>query len=215
MSPAWAFRIMVYPHFFARLGRLFFLRQPDVYKRQLYDWVIANCPVEAKPRQIEFARLGINYTVMSKRKLRKLVEEGYVSGWDDPRMPTLCGLRRRGYTPASIRNFTERNGVSKAASTVEFGFLEHCLREDLNDHAQRAMAVLRPVKLTITNYPEGQSETFEVENNPNDPEAGTRPVTFSRNLYVEADDFLETPIPKYKRLYPCLLYTSYSGPHSC
>ena len=170
--------------------------------RPLYDWVIANCPVPAKPRQIEFARLGINYTVMSKRKLRKLVEEGYVSGWDDPRMPTLCGLRRRGYTPSAIRNFTERNGVSKAASTVEFGFLEHCLREDLNDHAQRAMAVLRPVKLTITNYPEGQSETFEVENNPNDPQAGTRPVTFSRHLYVEADDFMETPIPKYKRLSP-------------
>ena len=155
-----------------------------------------------KPRQIEFARLGINYTVMSKRKLRKLVEEKYVSGWDDPRMPTLCGLRRRGYTPAAIRNFCDRIGVAKNTSTVEYGFLEHCLREDLNDHAQRAMAVLRPIKLTITNYPEGQSEVFEVENNPNDPEAGTRPVTFSRNLYVEADDFLETPIPKYKRLYP-------------
>ena len=156
----------------------------------------------SKPRQIEFARLGINYTVMSKRKLRKLVEEKYVSGWDDPRMPTLCGLRRRGYTPASIRNFCDRIGVAKNTSTVEYGFLEHCLREDLNEHAQRAMAVLRPIKLTITNYPEGQSETFEVENNPNDPEAGTRPVTFSRNLYVESDDFLETPIPKYKRLYP-------------
>jgi len=130
------------------------------------------------------------------------VEEKYVSGWDYPRMPTLCGLRRRGYTPASIRNFCDRIGVAKNTSTVEYGFLEHCLREDLNEHAQRAMAVLRPIKLTITNYPEGQSETFEVENNPNDPEAGTRPVTFSRNLYVESDDFLETPIPKYKRLYP-------------
>ncbi len=170
--------------------------------RPLYDWVIANCSVPAKPRQIEFARLGINYTVMSKRKLRELVEKNYVAGWDDPRMPTLCGLRRRGYTPAAIRSFTERNGVSKAASTVEFGFLEHCLREDLNDHARRAMAVLRPIKLTITNYPEGQSETFEVENNPNDPAAGARPVTFSRNLYVEREDFMETPIPKYKRLYP-------------
>ncbi len=170
--------------------------------RPLYDWVIANCSVPAKPRQIEFARLGINYTVMSKRKLRELVEKNYVAGWDDPRMPTLCGLRRRGYTPAAIRNFTERNGVSKAASTVEFGFLEHCLREDLNDHARRAMAVLRPIKLTITNYPEGQSETFEVENNPNDPAAGARPVTFSRNLYVEREDFMEAPIPKYKRLYP-------------
>ena len=170
--------------------------------RPLYDWVINNTDVPSKPRQIEFARLGINYTVMSKRKLRKLVEEKYVSGWDDPRMPTLCGLRRRGYTPAAIRNFCDRIGVAKNTSTVEYGFLEHCLREDLNDHAQRAMAVLRPIKLTITNYPEGQSEVFEVENNPNDPEAGTRPVTFSRNLYVEADDFLETPIPKYKRLYP-------------
>ena len=170
--------------------------------RPLYDWVIANCSVPAKPRQIEFARLGINYTVMSKRKLRELVEKNYVAGWDDPRMPTLCGLRRRGYTPAAIRSFTERNGVSKAASTVEFGFLEHCLREDLNDHARRAMAVLRPIKLTITNYPEGQSETFEVENNPNDPAAGARPVTFSRHLYVEREDFMEAPIPKYKRLYP-------------
>ena len=170
--------------------------------RPLYDWVIANCDLPAKPRQIEFARLGINYTVMSKRKLRQLVEEGKVDGWDDPRMPTLCGLRRRGYTPRAIRNFSERNGVSKAASTVEFGFLEYCLREDLNETAQRVMAVLRPVKLTITNYPEGQSETFEVENNPNRPEDGTRSLTFSRHLWIEADDFLEEPIPKYKRLYP-------------
>jgi len=170
--------------------------------RPLYDWVINNVSVPSKPRQIEFARLGINNTVMSKRYLRKMVEEGTVRGWDDPRMPTLCGLRRRGYTPASIRNFIERNGVSKVASTVEYSFLEHCLREDLNDHARRVMAVLDPVKLTITNYPEGQSETFEVENNPNHPEDGTRTVTFSRTLYVEADDFLETPIPKYKRLYP-------------
>ena len=170
--------------------------------RPLYDWVIANCDVPAKPRQIEFARLGINYTVMSKRKLRQLVEEGKVAGWDDPRMPTLCGLRRRGYTPAAIRNFSERNGVSKAASTVEYAFLEHCLREDLNEHAQRAMAVLRPIKLTITNYPEGQSETFEVENLPGNEAAGTRSVSFSRELYVEAEDFLEEPVPKYKRLYP-------------
>ena len=170
--------------------------------RPLYDWVIQHCPVPSKPRQIEFARLGINYTVMSKRKLRKLVEEGRVSGWDDPRMPTLCGLRRRGYTPKSIRNFCERIGVAKSASVVEYGFLEHCLREDLNDHAQRAMAVLRPVKLTITNYPEEKSEVFQVENNPNDPDAGTRPVTFSKHLYVEAEDFLPEPVPKYKRLYP-------------
>ncbi len=170
--------------------------------RPLYNWVVEHCDLPSKPRQIEFARLGIDHTVMSKRKLRALVEGGKVSGWDDPRMPTLCGLRRRGYTPQAIRNFCERIGVAKAASVVEYGFLEHCLREDLNEHAQRAMAVLRPVKLTITNYPEGQSETFEVENLPNVPEAGTRSVSFSRNLFVEADDFLETPIPKYKRLYP-------------
>jgi len=171
--------------------------------RPLYDWVVSNISIPYhKPRQIEFARLGINYTVMSKRKLRRLVEDGLVSGWDDPRMPTLCGLRRRGYTPRAIRNFCERIGVAKVASTVEYSFLEHCLREDLNEHAPRAMAVLRPVKLTITNYPEGQSETVTVENNPNDPNAGTRQVRFSRTVYVEADDFLETPVPKYKRLYP-------------
>ena len=170
--------------------------------RPLYDWVINNCGLPAKPRQIEFARLGINYTVMSKRKLRLLVEEGRVSGWDDPRMPTLRGMRRRGYTPASIRNFCERIGVAKAASTVEYAFLEHCLREDLNETAQRVMAVIHPVKLTLTNYPEGQSETFEVENNPNRPEDGTRTISFSRELYVEAEDFLEAPVPKYKRLCP-------------
>ena len=170
--------------------------------RPLYDWVVEHCDLPAKPRQIEFARLGINYTVMSKRKLRLLVEEGRVSGWDDPRMPTLRGMRRRGYTPASIRNFCERIGVAKAASTVEYAFLEHCLREDLNETAQRVMAVIRPVKLTLTNYPEGQSETFEVENNPNRPEDGTRTISFSRELYVEAEDFLEAPVPKYKRLCP-------------
>ena len=170
--------------------------------RPLYDWVINNTDVPSKPRQIEFARLGINYTVMSKRKLRKLVEENYVSGWDDPRMPTLCGLRRRGYTPAAIRSFCDRIGVAKNTSTVEYGFLEHCLREDLNDHARRVMAVLRPVKLVITNYPAGQSETLTVENNPLDPSAGTREVTFSRELWVEAEDFLPEPVPKYKRLYP-------------
>ena len=170
--------------------------------RPLYNWVIEHCELPARPRQIEFARLGIDHTVMSKRKLRALVEEGRVSGWDDPRMPTLCGLRRRGYTPRSIRNFSERNGVSKAASTVEFAFLEHCLREDLNETAQRVMAVLRPVRLTITNYPEGRSEVFQVENNPTDPTQGTHEITFSRHLWMEADDFLEQPIPKYKRLFP-------------
>ena len=170
--------------------------------RPLYNWVIDNTDVPSRPRQIEFARLGINYTVMSKRKLRRLVEEGRVSGWDDPRMPTLCGLRRRGYTAKSIRNFCERIGVSKADSTVDYGFLEHCLREDLNETAERTMAVLRPIKLTVTNYPEGQVETLTVENNPLDPAAGTREITFSRDLWIEADDFLEVPVPKYKRLTP-------------
>ena len=171
--------------------------------RPLYDWVTEHVSIPYhKPRQIEFARLGIDHTVMSKRKLRQLVEEGRVSGWDDPRMPTLCGLRRRGYTPKSIRNFCDRIGVAKSANTIEYAFLEYCLREDLNETARRVMAVLRPVKLTISNYPEGQSETFEVENNPNRPEDGTRTVTFSRELWVEAEDFLPEPVPKYKRLYP-------------
>ena len=170
--------------------------------RPLYDWVINNVTLPAKPRQIEFARLGINNTVMSKRKLRALVEGGYVSGWDDPRMPTICGLRRRGYTPASIRNFSVRNGVSKVNSTVEYSFLEHCLREDLNLTAKRVMGVLNPVKLILTNYPEDRTETFEVENNPNRPEDGTRTVTFGRELYIEAEDFMETPVKGYFRLFP-------------
>ena len=170
--------------------------------RPLYNWVIEHCELPAHPRQIEFARLGIDHTVMSKRKLRKLVEEGRVSGWDDPRMPTLCGLRRRGYTAASIRSFCERIGVAKSPNTVEYGFLEHCLREDLNANAERTMAVLHPVKLTVTNYPEGQSETFTVENNPTDPAQGTHEITFSRHLWIEEDDFMEVPVPKYKRLTP-------------
>ena len=170
--------------------------------RPLYNWVVEHSGLAAHPRQIEFARLGINYTVMSKRKLRRLVEEGYVSGWDDPRMPTLCGLRRRGYTPASIRDFCERIGVAKAASTVEYSLLEACLRDDLNAHAQRAMAVLRPIRLTITNYPEGQSEEFDVENNPMDEDAGTRKVSFSGSLWVEEEDFMEDPPKKYNRLFP-------------
>ena len=170
--------------------------------RPLYDWVIDNISAPCKPRQIEFARLGINNTVMSKRKLRTLVEEGYVDGWDDPRMPTLCGLRRRGYTPAAIRDFISRVGVAKVNSTIEYSFLEHCLREDLNLNARRTMAVLNPIKLVITNYPEGKTEEFEVENNPNRPEDGTRTVTFSRECYIEADDFMEEPIKKYQRLYP-------------
>ena len=170
--------------------------------RPLYNWVIEHCELPARPRQIEFARLGIDHTVMSKRKLRKLVEEGIVSGWDDPRMPTLCGLRRRGFTPKSIRNFCDRIGVAKSASVVEYAFLEHCLREDLNASAERTMGVLHPVKLVITNYPAGKSETFEVENNPTDPAAGTHEITFSRECWIEADDFMAEPIPKYKRLFP-------------
>lgn len=170
--------------------------------RPLYNWVVEHCDLPSKPRQIEFARLGINYTVMSKRKLRKLVEGGRVAGWDDPRMPTLCGLRRRGYTPHSIRSFCERIGVAKAASTVEYAFLEHCLREDLNDSATRTMAVLHPLRLTVTNYPKGQTEIFEVENHPNHPEMGKREIPFSRDLWTEQDDFMEEKVGKFFRLFP-------------
>jgi len=171
--------------------------------RPLYDWVVSNVTIPYhKPRQIEFARLGINYTVMSKRKLRQLVENSYVSGWDDPRMPTLCGLRRRGYTHKSIRNFCERIGVSKVGSTVDWAFLESCLREDLNANAQRVMAVLDPVKLTVTNYPEGQVEKLTIENNPLDETAGTREISFSKHLWIEREDFEEVPPPKYKRMFP-------------
>ena len=179
--------------------------------RPLYDWVVNNVSVPNKPRQIEFARLGIDHTVMSKRKLRKLVEESIVSGWDDPRMPTLCGLRRRGFTPASIRNFCDRIGVAKSASVVEYSFLEHCLREDLNEKAERTMGVLHPVKLVITNYPEGKSETFTVENNPTAPASGTHEITFSRECWIEADDFMEVPVPKYKRLTPAGLECRLKG----
>ena len=170
--------------------------------RPLYNWVVNNFSVDKKPRQIEFARLNITNTVMSKRKLRKLVEEGYVDGWDDPRLPTICGLRRRGYTPESIRNFCDKIGVSKVISTVEYAFLEHCLRDDLNIKATRAMAVIDPIKLIITNYPKGKTEEIEVENNPNDESAGKRKVSFSREVYIEADDFMEEPPKKYFRLFP-------------
>lgn len=170
--------------------------------RPLYDWVIANIDTTAKPRQIEFARLGINHTVMSKRKLRHLVESELVDGWDDPRLPTLRGLRRRGYTPLSIRSFIDRIGVSKVNSTVDYGFLEHCLRDDLNSHAKRVMGVLRPVRLILDNYPAGQTETFEIENNPERPEDGIRTITFSRELWIDAEDFNETPGKGYFRLYP-------------
>ena len=170
--------------------------------RPLYDWVIENVSVPSKPRQIEFARLGITHTVLSKRKLRNMVETGLVDGWDDPRMPTLCGLRRRGYTPASIHNFHSRNGISKVNAVVDFAFLEYCLREDLNATAKRVMGVVHPVKLIIDNYPEGQTETFTVENNPERPEDGTREVSFSKELWIEADDFMEIPEKKYFRLFP-------------
>lgn len=170
--------------------------------RPLYDWVVNNTDVPNKPRQIEFARLNINNTVMSKRKLRKLVEEGFVDGWDDPRLPTICGLRRRGYTPESIKNFCEKIGVSKVVSTVEYSFLEHCLRDDLNLKATRVMAVLDPIKLVITNYPIDKTEELEVENNPNDESAGTRKISFSKEVFIERDDFMEEPPKKYFRLFP-------------
>ncbi len=169
--------------------------------RPLYDWVVNNFDTDKKPRQIEFARLNINNTVMSKRKLRKLVEEGYVDGWDDPRLSTICGLRRRGYTPASIRDFCDKIGVSKVISTVEYSFLEHCLRNDLNLKATRAMAVLDPIKLIITNYPEEKSEELEIENNPHDETEGKRKITFSKEVYIESDDFAENPPKKYHRLF--------------
>ncbi|MHB1452502.1 MAG: glutamine--tRNA ligase/YqeY domain fusion protein [Saccharofermentanales bacterium] len=170
--------------------------------RPLYDWVINHIDCEIRPRQIEFARLGINKTVMSKRKLRELVESGMVDGWDDPRMPTLCGLRRRGYTPESIKSFCERIGVSKVNSTVDYAFLEHCLREHLNRTAMRVMAVIDPIKLIISNYPEGSSEQFEIENNPENPGDGTRKISFSREIWIERDDFMEVPAKGYRRLFP-------------
>ena len=171
--------------------------------RPFYDWVIDECELpEPHPQQIEFARLNLTYTVMSKRKLLQLVQEGMVSGWDDPRMPTISGLRRRGFTPEAIRDFADRIGVAKRDSMVDVQLLEHCLREDLNRRALRKFAVLRPLKLVVENYPEGQVEEFEVPNNPEDPAAGTRTVPFSRELWIEHDDFRETPPPKYYRLSP-------------
>jgi glutaminyl-tRNA synthetase len=169
--------------------------------RPLYDWYLDALGIY-HPRQIEFARLNLSHTVMSKRKLLALVEEGIVRGWDDPRMPTLAGLRRRGYTPESIRDFSERIGIAKADNLVDVALLEHCLREDLNVRAERRLAVLRPLKLVIENYPEGRVEEMEAVNNPEDPAAGTRKVPFSRVLYIEHDDFRETPPPKYFRLSP-------------
>jgi glutaminyl-tRNA synthetase len=169
--------------------------------RPLYDWFIREAEVFPS-RQIEFARLNITHTVLSKRWLLRLVKEGYVKGWDDPRMPTLSGLRRRGYTPESIRDFISRVGVAKTDSMVDIQLLEHCLREDLNKRARRVMAVLKPLKLVIENWPEGKVEELEAVNNPEDPGAGTRRIPFSGSLYIERDDFMETPPPKYFRLFP-------------
>ena len=170
--------------------------------RPLYNWILETLDVKCKSRQVEFARLNLTYTVMSKRKLLQLVKEGHVSGWDDPRMPTISGLRRRGYTPESIREFCARIGVAKSNSTVDIALLEHCIREELNLKATRVMAVLRPLKVVIDNYEEGRVEEFEVPNNPEDPNAGTRKVPFSRVIYIEQDDFCENPPKKYFRLAP-------------
>ncbi|MBQ8208764.1 MAG: glutamine--tRNA ligase/YqeY domain fusion protein [Clostridia bacterium] len=170
--------------------------------RPLYDWVIQNVTVPSKPRQIEFARLNMTYTVMSKRFLRYLVEEKLVDGWDDPRMPTLCGLRRRGYTAGSILDFCSRIGVAKSNSMVDYSVLEHCIREELNSTANRRIAIQKPIKVVIDNYPEDKEEIFELPNNPTAENAGTRPVNFTREIYIDADDFAEVPPPKFFRLKP-------------
>jgi glutaminyl-tRNA synthetase len=170
--------------------------------RPLYDWFLDNLPVPSRPRQIEFARLNLSYTVLSKRRLLQLVQEGHVRGWDDPRMPTLSGLRRRGYAPAGLRSFAEKIGLAKRDSVVEVEMLEHCVREVLNKQAQRRMAVLRPLKLVIENYPEGRVEQLAAVNNPEDASAGTRMVPFSREVYIERDDYLEDPPKKFFRLAP-------------
>jgi len=170
--------------------------------RPLYEWVIDNIGFEQKPKQREFARLNVTYTVMSKRYLRKLVETGLVDGWDDPRMPTICGLRRRGFSPSSILEFVKRAGVAKAYSLVDIELLEYCLREELNMSAQRRICVTEPVKVVITNYPEDKVEYFDLPNNPNDENAGTRKVPFTRELYIEKSDFAEVPPPKFFRMKP-------------
>ncbi|RPI16133.1 MAG: glutamine--tRNA ligase/YqeY domain fusion protein [Ignavibacteriae bacterium] len=170
--------------------------------RPLYDWFLIELHLEDRPQQIEFARLGLNYTVMSKRKLLQLVKEGYVAGWDDPRMPTLSGLRRRGYTPESIRNFSERVGVAKRDAVTDYALLEHSIREDLNIRASRVMAVLKPLKIVITNYPDDKVEQLETDNNPEDTSAGKRTIPFSKNIFIEQDDFREVPPKKFHRLYP-------------
>ncbi|MSO63412.1 MAG: glutamine--tRNA ligase/YqeY domain fusion protein [Acidobacteria bacterium] len=170
--------------------------------RPLYDWAIAHCETPSTPRQYEFARLNLNYTIMSKRKLLQLVEQKHVNGWDDPRLPTISGLRRRGFTPESIRDFCARVGVAKKENVIDVGLLEHCVREDLNRRVPRAMAVLRPLKLVLTNYPDGQVDELDMVNHPDDPSAGTRRVPFSREIYIERDDFMLDPPKKFFRLAP-------------
>ncbi|MBQ4424004.1 MAG: glutamine--tRNA ligase, partial [Clostridia bacterium] len=170
--------------------------------RPLYDWVVNACGFEQKPRQIEFARLNLTNTIMSKRYLRRLVEEHFVSGWDDPRMPTLCAMRRRGYPAAAVRDFLARIGVAKADSVVDTAILEHCVRENLNANALRRMAITEPLKLVIDNWEPGRFETVEVENNPNDPDAGTHPLRFGRELWIEQSDFMAEPVKKFFRLKP-------------
>ena len=170
--------------------------------RPLYDWVLENLPVPSRPHQYEFARLNLNYTVMSKRKLLRLVEENYVTGWDDPRMPTIAGLRRRGYTPAAIRDFCERVGVAKRENLIDVALLEYCVRDDLNKTANRVMGVLDPLRVVIDNYPEGEAEELSTPNNPEDESAGRRNVPFSRVIYIERDDFMEDPPKKFFRLAP-------------
>ena len=170
--------------------------------RPLYEWFLTELHLENRPQQIEFARLNLSYTVMSKRKLLELVQEGYVSGWDDPRMPTICGLRRRGYTPESIRSFAEKIGVAKRDGMIDVALLEHTIREDLNKRAPRVMAVLRPLKVVIINYPDGKAEELEAINNPEDPSMGKRILPFSKEIYIEHDDFREVPPKKFFRLYP-------------
>ncbi|UOE55848.1 glutamine--tRNA ligase/YqeY domain fusion protein [Bacillus sp. CMF12] len=171
-------------------------------QRPLYNWVVAECEMESTPQQIEFGRLNISNTVMSKRKLKQLVEENYVDGWDDPRMPTISGLRRKGYTPEAIREFVKETGVSKGSGVVDEAMLEHYVREDLKLKAPRTMGVLRPLKVVITNYPEDQTEMLDAEINPENPEMGMRQIPFSREIYVEQDDFMEDPPKKYFRLFP-------------
>ena len=171
-------------------------------RRPLYNWCLQAFESKEKPRQIEFARLNVSTMITSKRKLRKMVESGVVSGWDDPRMPTICGIRRRGYTPESLRHFCELIGVAKSDNTVDIAFLEYCIREDLKAKVPRIMTVIDPIKVVLTNYPENKTEELVIENNPEDESMGSRQVTFSRNIYIEREDFMETPVKKFFRMTP-------------